>query len=354
MQGWGKMFGDLVPYLCLVGGQSYEFTWRFSFAFGGLIPTIVLPFRMMMEESETFKTAIENETAECCQEPLVSADSGKAAGDSGGAIVEAASARFNSVARMGRIIANYKFHLIGTAVAWMCLDFIWYGNSLFGGDVVAAFGLGDTPLEKLQFNLIFSSTFNLIGYYFSVYLVDFIGRKNLQLGGFFILTILFGILWGVRATLVANEGAGSTAAFVILYGLTFFFDQFGPNSTTYLIPGEIYTTSARTTCHGISAAMGKVGAIIVTVAFSQITEFDTKLALCVVFGVVGFLVTLVFIPTYTAADLDAINTGRAPILDFSCVQPREFREEQRRAKEMQAKAAPEVVAGAGLTQKNVV
>ena len=75
--------------------------------------------------------------------------------------------------------------------------------------------------------------------------------------------------------------------------------------------------------------------------------------LCVIFGVVGFLITLVFIPTYTAADLDAINTGRAPILDFGCVQPREFREEQRRAKELQGKAAPEVVSssGAGSSQQ---
>uniref|UniRef100_A0A7N2MUR5 Phosphate transporter n=1 Tax=Quercus lobata TaxID=97700 RepID=A0A7N2MUR5_QUELO len=53
----------------------------------------------------------------------------------------------------------------------------------------------------------------------------------------------------------------------ILYGLTFFFSNFGPNTTTFIVPAELFPTRFRTTCHGISGAVGKVGAIIGSVGF---------------------------------------------------------------------------------------
>jgi PHS family inorganic phosphate transporter-like MFS transporter len=38
--------------------------------------------------------------------------------------------------------------------------------------------------------------------------------------------------------------------------------NFGPNTTTFLIPSEIYPTSIRARAHGISAAIGKLGAFV--------------------------------------------------------------------------------------------
>ncbi len=39
----------------------------------------------------------------------------------------------------------------------------------------------------------------------------------------------------------------------------------GPNATTFIIPGEVFPTRYRSSGHGISAATGKVGAIIAQV-----------------------------------------------------------------------------------------
>jgi PHS family inorganic phosphate transporter-like MFS transporter len=36
----------------------------------------------------------------------------------------------------------------------------------------------------------------------------------------------------------------------------------GPNSTTYIIPAEVFPTRYRCTAHGISAAFGKFGAVL--------------------------------------------------------------------------------------------
>jgi PHS family inorganic phosphate transporter-like MFS transporter len=66
---------------------------------------------------------------------------------------------------------------------------------------------------------------------------------------------------------------GSTAAlhtFVFLYCLANFFQNFGPNTTTFVIPGEAFPTRYRSTSHGISAASGKLGAIVAQVGFSQL------------------------------------------------------------------------------------
>ena len=47
-----------------------------------------------------------------------------------------------------------------------------------------------------------------------------------------------------------------------IYVLAQFFFNFGPNTTTFIVPGEVFPTRYRSTSHGISAASGKVGSII--------------------------------------------------------------------------------------------
>jgi PHS family inorganic phosphate transporter-like MFS transporter len=51
------------------------------------------------------------------------------------------------------------------------------------------------------------------------------------------------------------------------YAFTFFFANWGPNSTTFVYPAELFPASVRSTAHGISAATGKAGAIIGSIGF---------------------------------------------------------------------------------------
>ncbi|CZT10601.1 probable high-affinity phosphate permease, phosphate-repressible [Rhynchosporium agropyri] len=59
-------------------------------------------------------------------------------------------------------------------------------------------------------------------------------------------------------------------ALLALYVLAQFFFNFGPNSTTFIVPGECCPTRYRATSHGFSAASGKVGAIIAQVVFGPL------------------------------------------------------------------------------------
>ncbi|KAK7844250.1 putative inorganic phosphate transporter 1-5 [Quercus suber] len=53
----------------------------------------------------------------------------------------------------------------------------------------------------------------------------------------------------------------------MMYSLTFFFANFGPNATTFVVPAEIFPARLRSTCHGISAASGNLGLWLVHLGF---------------------------------------------------------------------------------------
>jgi nitrate/nitrite transporter NarK len=44
--------------------------------------------------------------------------------------------------------------------------------------------------------------------------------------------------------------------------VSYFFTEFGPNKTTFVMPSELYPVAMRATGHGISAGIGKLGAFI--------------------------------------------------------------------------------------------
>jgi hypothetical protein len=61
----------------------------------------------------------------------------------------------------------------------------------------------------------------------------------------------------------SRVGAGHDhVPFLLVYGVSYFFTEFGPNMTTFVIPSEVYPVTMRATGHGISAGIGKFGAFI--------------------------------------------------------------------------------------------
>jgi MFS transporter, PHS family, inorganic phosphate transporter len=119
-------------------------------------------------------------------------------------------------------------------------------------------------------NLILSAAGLIPGYYASFLLIDSWGRKPIQLMGFSLLTVIFVIMGFGYDKLTATSGAQK--AFVFLYCLADFFQNFGPNVTTFVVPGEAFPTRYRSTAHGISAASGKLGAIVAQVGFARLKD----------------------------------------------------------------------------------
>ncbi|KAI7553032.1 Repressible high-affinity phosphate [Hortaea werneckii] len=171
---------------------------------------------------------------------------------------------------------KYGKVLLGTAGSWFFLDVAFYGVGLNNSTILQAigYGKGDTVYEILYNisvgNIILVCAGAIPGYWVTVALVDTIGRKPIQLGGFIILTILFCII-GFGYHVIGTGGL------LACYVIAQFFFNFGPNSTTFIVPGECFPTRYRSTSHGISAASGKVGSIIAQVLIGPLrTRGATK------------------------------------------------------------------------------
>ena len=57
-----------------------------------------------------------------------------------------------------------------------------------------------------------------------------------------------------------------------VYFFSSFWGQFGPNCTTFLLAGELYPTEVRTTAHGMSAGVAKLGALWAAIWFNYLNN----------------------------------------------------------------------------------
>ncbi|KAJ4825995.1 hypothetical protein Tsubulata_027588 [Turnera subulata] len=162
---------------------------------------------------------------------------------------------------------KHGLHLIGTMSTWFLLDIAFYSQNLTQKDILPAMGLIKKDVEINALEEVFEISRGMLvvallgtfpGYWFTVYYIEIIGRLGIQLMGF----IMMSSFMMVMAVRYENLKEDNKWLFGLLYGLTFFFANFGPNTTTFVLPAELFPTRLRSTCHAISAAAGKAGAMI--------------------------------------------------------------------------------------------
>ncbi|CAN1751282.1 Low affinity inorganic phosphate transporter 4 [Linum perenne] len=162
---------------------------------------------------------------------------------------------------------RHGVHLIGTMTTWFLLDIAFYSQNLTQKDIYPAIGLVKKANEvnaleevwetsRAMFVVALFGTFP--GYWFTVAFIEKLGRYVIQLLGFFMMSV-FLLIMGIEYEYLRDNNKG---LFGLMYGLTFFFANFGPNSTTFVWPAELFPTRLRSTCHGLSAAAGKAGAMV--------------------------------------------------------------------------------------------
>ncbi|OJJ50120.1 hypothetical protein ASPZODRAFT_89971 [Penicilliopsis zonata CBS 506.65] len=158
--------------------------------------------------------------------------------------------------------------LLATSACWFCLDLPFYGLGLITPRIVNTIWFGSKIPETSVFqyllqisyqSMVVVSSGEVVGSLLTILTIDKLGRRNIQLNGFFWLFILT-IVIGTSFKHLADSKDSS--ALIVLYIISQIFFNFGPNTTTYIIPAELFPTRFRCTCHGISAAAGKLGSII--------------------------------------------------------------------------------------------
>jgi MFS family permease len=303
MQGWGNLVNTAVLCILLAAfGQtgnkynhkSLDAVWRISFGVGLIPVTGMLFYRLFfLQESKVWKR--QNKPA-------------------------AVALREQSV-----LYYYYWHRLAGTALAWFFWDVSFYGNKLFQSTFIKILSPGASILLVLEWTLL-NSAVSLVGYYCSAFTVDklWMGRVRLQSMGFFMVFILFLMCAIFYDQLVKN----AIQAFQVLYFLSSFFGQFGPNATTWLLPGEVFPTDIRATCHGISAATGKVGALVAGIWFAYLTNAG-KFYVAAFFNLAGLVLTILFVPNIMTLDLregdrrfDALMSGNPAAYTGDAVHPK--------------------------------
>jgi MFS transporter, PHS family, inorganic phosphate transporter len=99
--------------------------------------------------------------------------------------------------------------------------------------------------------------------------------------------------------------------FLLVYGVSYFFTEFGPNMTTFVMPSELYPVTMRATGHGISAGIGKLGAFIGVFLFPLLNDwFGLRGTLLLTAGVaaLGFALTRV-LPEPAGRSLEDMPTS---------------------------------------------
>jgi hypothetical protein len=140
---------------------------------------------------------------------------------------------------------------------------------LFQSKIITVVAGGSSAVSLFviyKFTLI-NSTVALVGYWFMAFTMDakWMGRVRMQSMGFSVCGLLFLICAADYNYLITP---GAIAGFQAMYFLSSFWGQWGPNGTTWLLPVELFPTDCRPFTHGIAAAVGKLGALVVSLAFS--------------------------------------------------------------------------------------
>jgi MFS transporter, PHS family, inorganic phosphate transporter len=282
MQALGLIIGPLVALLLLSSGIGDSLTWRILLGLGAIPAAAVVYLRSRMPESPRYLAQVQGEH-------------GRAAGEleqfSEGVIAEPARAGVASKRmRLGTFLTDPQMLklLLGTAGAWFLFDYAYYGNTLSLPAILKEVDATASLETKLLWSLGMFVIFAVPGYLLAVKHMDRIGHRRLQFIGFSVMALCFVVL------AIVPQLTQQVAPFLAILGLSYFFIQFGPNMTTFVLPSEVFPVSMRTTGHGIAAGIGKLGAFVGVFLVPVLQDhigLRGLLAVAGVSAVVGFAVT---------------------------------------------------------------
>lgn len=311
LQGVGFIFVPIVSIICLLlcGEDNLDFAWRLILAFGS-IPGLLLMFlrrRQMNQMRDEETTSIVN------QLPLEDESEENHRDRTNGSIST------QGVWKAIKTEKNLFRKILGTAGTWFLFDVVFYGNTLFQPVVIkTAFGYDNyddnnnneygSMLRNVRDSFILTMI-ALPGYFTTIALIgrkigplnciktrySFLGvihqtPRFIQIQGFVTMTILYAIIGYTWEDLTQHH-----VLLITLYGSTFFFSNYGPNTTTFILPSLTFSPDCRSTLNGISAASGKAGALLGSIVFEPLADKygdGTVMFLCAITSIFGAVITI--------------------------------------------------------------
>ncbi|KDP36749.1 hypothetical protein JCGZ_08040 [Jatropha curcas] len=273
MQGFGILASSTVTMVVCKGfwnasknltkdhtPEDADVTWRLILMLGAIPAALTYYWRMMMPETARYTALVENNVLQAAKdmEKVLDVSMSQIAEDE-----PLPEDRPTYPLLSWQFFRRHGRDLFSCSVNWFLLDIVFYSSNLFQSQIyIQSLKLKDDTVYQeafkiARFQAILAICSTIPGYYFTVYFIDRIGRRKIQMMGFLFMGIVYFAL-GIPYPYWRRH---TNAGFFFLYGLTFFFANFGPNTTTFIVPAELFPARFRSTCHGISGAMGKMGAL---------------------------------------------------------------------------------------------
>ena len=277
-QALGLIIGPLIALALLGSGVSGDVAWRVLLGLGAVPAAAVIYLRCRMPESPRYQAQVTERAGDPWRETGLRA-----------------------------FLTNRRWliTLAGTAGCWFLLDYAYYGNTISTPQILGLISPHASTMTKIALQLAIFAVAAVPGYALAIARLDRIGHRRLQLTGFAVMALCFLIIAAVPGMTTA------VVPFLLVYGVSYFFTEFGPNMTTFVLPSELYPVTMRTTGHGISAGIGKLGAFIGVFLFPVLqSSFGLRGTLLLTAGVAvaGFALTLV-LPEPAGLSLDDIAAG---------------------------------------------
>jgi MFS transporter, PHS family, inorganic phosphate transporter len=281
-QAVGLIVGPLAALALLGGGAGPGLTWRLLLGLGAIPAGIAVWLRRTMPEPPRYAPRPAGETGRRGVTP---------------------GARELLTSR------TLLLTLAGTAGCWFLLDYAYYGNTISTPQIIGLISPHASQTQAIAIQLAIFAVAAVPGYLLAIARMDRIGHRRLQLQGFIAMGACFAVIGLVPGMTTA------VVPFLLAYGISYFFAEFGPNVTTFVLPGELFPTRLRATGHGISAGVGKLGAFIGVFLFPVLQHtlgLRGTLLLTAGISALGALLTLV-LPEPAGRTLEEIS-GEADVI----------------------------------------
>jgi MFS family permease len=280
-------------FALLLGALGVEpgLRWRLVLAFGCVPALSVLYLRRRMPETARYL--------------------GRLAGDTASAtavvrrIAGAAPATSPLLDRRDwqQVFSRHARPIFGAALLWLLFDIVVYSGILFGPSLIAQ-GLGLAPTT---FSLITSFVFVIPGALIGVSLIDRIGRKQLQFGGFIGAAVMLALFAWRRDQAIAAPGLG-----MLLFGLYSLLITAGPSTVAGagILGVELSPTRIRTIGQSVTVVGGRIGASIAAFLFPPLFGLlgeTAVIGLLAGVSVIGAVCTMLVIPETSGRSLEDIN-----------------------------------------------
>ena len=280
MQAAGLIVGPLLAALLLWSGLANDITWRLLLAFGAVPALSVFQMRRHLGESPRYQ-ALHAKRTETEQKATFSHGYGLL---------------------LGR--RDLRLRLIGASLTWGLLDFAYYGNTVSSPMVLHALSPDESLLSGTLTQLAVFAIAAVPGYFVAAAMMDRMGRKPIQVLGFAMMAVSFlamALIPGIEKLIYP---------FLIIYGISYFFTEFGPNATTFVYPAELFPVETRTTAHGIAAATGKLCGFFGVFTFPLLMAWNGLLAAelaAAAASVIGLGSTLWMLPETKGKTLEELS-----------------------------------------------